>query len=99
MPSTVRQFFETLEEKAPVLPVWRGEFYLEGHRGVLTGNGRTVVDDWRRRAAAMLGRPVECDVAGAKHTGLAENIDDDGALIVTAPGGTLKIRSGEVRWL
>ncbi len=44
IPSTVRRFFETLEEKAPALPVWQGEFYLEGHRGVLTGNG------WIKRA-------------------------------------------------
>jgi alpha-mannosidase len=42
--STVRRFFETLEDKAPPLPVWQGEFYLEGHRGVLTGNG------WIKRA-------------------------------------------------
>ena len=39
------------------------------------------------------------DSSGARHTGLAENIDDDGALIVTGTSGTLRIRSGEVRWL
>jgi len=44
VPSTVRRYFETLEDKAPPLPVWQGEFYLEGHRGVLTGNG------WIKRA-------------------------------------------------
>lgn len=44
VPSTVRRFFETLEAAAPALPVWQGEFYLEGHRGVLTGNG------WIKRA-------------------------------------------------
>ncbi|KIT17044.1 alpha-mannosidase [Jannaschia aquimarina] len=42
--STVRRYFERLEEEAPALPTWQGEFYLEGHRGVLTGNG------WIKRA-------------------------------------------------
>jgi biotin-(acetyl-CoA carboxylase) ligase len=47
----------------------------------------------------MLGRRVEWESAGERQTGLAENIDDDGALIVKVGDGTLKIRSGEVRWL
>lgn len=34
--ATVRDYFGTLEAKPPDLPMWRGEFYLEGHRGVLT---------------------------------------------------------------
>ncbi|WP_425092167.1 alpha-mannosidase [Tropicimonas sp. S265A] len=42
--STVRAFFESLEATNPNLPTWLGEFYLEGHRGVLTGNG------WIKRA-------------------------------------------------
>ncbi|WP_306118051.1 MULTISPECIES: glycoside hydrolase family 38 C-terminal domain-containing protein [unclassified Roseitalea] len=52
LPSTVRRFFETLEEKAPALPVWQGEFYLEGHRGVLTGNG--WIKRANRKAEALL---------------------------------------------
>ncbi len=44
MPSTVRAYFESLEAQNPALPTWQGEFYLEGHRGVLTGNG------WIKRA-------------------------------------------------
>jgi alpha-mannosidase len=43
-PSTVRAFFEALEAQAHTLPVWQGEFYLEGHRGVLTSQG------WIKRA-------------------------------------------------
>jgi BirA family biotin operon repressor/biotin-[acetyl-CoA-carboxylase] ligase len=58
-----------------------------------------IVDAWRLRAAPMLGRRVEWESAGERHTGLAENIDDDGALIVKVAAGTLRIRSGEVRWL
>jgi alpha-mannosidase len=44
VPSTVRAYFEALEEKAQGLPVWQGEFYLEGHRGVLTSQA------WIKRA-------------------------------------------------
>jgi alpha-mannosidase len=70
VPSTVRAYFEALEQKAQGLPVWQGEFYLEGHRGVLTSQG------WIKRAnrkaevllhdaelaqalAALNGRPAE----------------------------------------
>jgi BirA family biotin operon repressor/biotin-[acetyl-CoA-carboxylase] ligase len=59
----------------------------------------SIVDAWRMRAAPMLGRRVEWESAGERHTGLAENIDDDGSLIVRVGGHTLRIRSGEVRWL
>lgn len=52
VPSTVRRFFEMLEETGPALPVWQGEFYLEGHRGVLTGNG--WIKRANRKAEAML---------------------------------------------
>lgn len=43
-PSTVREYFRTIERDAAKLPTWRGEFYLEGHRGVLTSQG------WIKRA-------------------------------------------------
>ncbi|MEJ6395402.1 glycoside hydrolase family 38 C-terminal domain-containing protein [Gymnodinialimonas sp. 2305UL16-5] len=42
--SNVRTFFEAVEAQAAQLPVWQGEFYLEGHRGVLTSQG------WIKRA-------------------------------------------------
>ncbi|MEM9523256.1 MAG: glycoside hydrolase family 38 C-terminal domain-containing protein [Pseudomonadota bacterium] len=42
--STVRAFFEALEASRPDLPVWNDEFYMEGHRGVLTSQG------WIKRA-------------------------------------------------
>jgi len=47
----------------------------------------------------MLGRRVEWESAGKRHIGIAEDIDDDGALIVKVGAETLRIRSGEVRWL
>jgi BirA family transcriptional regulator, biotin operon repressor / biotin---[acetyl-CoA-carboxylase] ligase len=69
------------------------------YRELQNGRGRQVVDAWRRRAAPMLGRPVEWESAGTHLVGLAENIDDEGALIVKVGAQTQKIRSGEVRWL
>src|SRR5262245_34049893 len=68
------------------------------YRALQGGHGRSVIDSWRRRAAPILGRRVEWESAGKRQTGLAENIDDDGALIVRVGGETFRIRSGEVRW-
>jgi len=69
------------------------------YRELQDGRGRRVVDAWRSRAASMLGRRVEWESAGIQQVGLAENIDDDGALIVKVGASTQKVRSGEVRWL
>ena len=69
------------------------------YRDLRNGDRRGVVDAWRRRAAPMLGRRIEWESAGTLHIGRAENIDEDGALIVTVGSGSLRIRSGEVRWL
>src|SRR4029453_2194890 len=69
------------------------------YRELQAGGGRGVIDGWRARAGPVLGRRVEWESAGERQSGLAENIDDDGALVVKVGTGTLKIRSGEVRWL
>jgi BirA family biotin operon repressor/biotin-[acetyl-CoA-carboxylase] ligase len=61
--------------------------------------GSRVIDAWRQRAAPMLGRRVEWDAAGERQTGQAQNIDDEGALIVKVGTGSVRITSGEVRWL
>lgn len=42
--STVRDAFECIEHSAEDLPIWRGEHYMEGHRGVLTSQA------WIKRA-------------------------------------------------
>ena len=69
------------------------------YRELHENRGAGIVEAWRMRAAPMLGRRVEWESAGRRHIGMAENIDDDGALIVKVGAETLRIRSGEVRWL
>lgn len=63
--------------------------------------GRTdaVVNAWRGRAASMRGRPVQWNAAGAVHEGLADTIDEDGALMVRTNTGLARITAGEVTWL
>ena len=43
----------------------------------------------------MLGRRVQWESAGAVQEGIAERIDDDGALIVKAEGRPVRVISGE----
>jgi BirA family transcriptional regulator, biotin operon repressor / biotin---[acetyl-CoA-carboxylase] ligase len=57
-----------------------------------------VANAWRRYAAAMLGRPVECIVGLQALQGIAEDIDQDGALVVRTAAGVTRIISGEVLW-
>jgi BirA family biotin operon repressor/biotin-[acetyl-CoA-carboxylase] ligase len=63
-----------------------------GHAGDVTGA-------WRRRAAATFGRRVRGEVNGVVVEGVAENIDETGALVVRTAGGLARITAGEVIWL
>ena len=58
-----------------------------------------VVEAWRRRAALTFGRAVEWDANGAVRRGVAENIDDVGALLVRTDAGVARVLAGEVRWI
>lgn len=57
-----------------------------------------VIDAWRARAAAMLGRPVEWAHEGTVERGVADGIDDTGALLMRTGTGVIRIVSGEVQW-
>ncbi|MEO0866643.1 MAG: hypothetical protein AAFY39_19155, partial [Pseudomonadota bacterium] len=50
--SSVRETFEAIEAEAQELHVWRGEHYMEGHRGVLTSQG------WIKRANRFAERAL-----------------------------------------
>jgi BirA family transcriptional regulator, biotin operon repressor / biotin---[acetyl-CoA-carboxylase] ligase len=68
--------------------------YLDLH-----SNRADVVDRWRSRASTTFGRRVEWDAAGMTKQGVAEDVDDGGALIVRDGGTRVRVISGEVRWL
>jgi BirA family biotin operon repressor/biotin-[acetyl-CoA-carboxylase] ligase len=62
------------------------------------GAAAVVVEDWRTRAAATLGRRVEWNDGSARQ-GIAEDVDEHGSLIIRTGTGTVRIISGELRWL
>ena len=66
----------------------------------LKGYGEAqMLSDWRRRASATIGRPVELEVEGTLVRGVAQGIDDAGALLVKTVDGVRRVISGEVQWL
>jgi BirA family transcriptional regulator, biotin operon repressor / biotin---[acetyl-CoA-carboxylase] ligase len=58
-----------------------------------------VLDAWRARAAPMLRRRVEWDRGDTRAYGIAEGIDELGALLIRTDEGIVRIISGEVRWI
>lgn len=66
------------------------------YREFVAGLGRPPLDDWRRRAA-LVGEAVAIEVAGMAKRGLFLGIDDDGALLLRRPDGTVEaIVAGEL---
>ena len=63
------------------------------------GRRASVIEAWRACAAPIRGRAVEWEGPGSTRRGVAEDLDADGALLVRTPQGTVRIISGEVRWL
>lgn len=57
-----------------------------------------VLAAWRGRAALTFGRRVEWDAAGSRRRGVAEDLDERGALLVRTESGIERIISGEIRW-
>ncbi len=58
-----------------------------------------IVARWRDRAVSTFGRRVEWDAAGVTRHGVAEDIDETGALLVREGAARARVISGEVRWL
>jgi BirA family transcriptional regulator, biotin operon repressor / biotin---[acetyl-CoA-carboxylase] ligase len=63
------------------------------------GRMNAVVEAWRARAASTLGRRVQWNAAGGALEGVAENIDDMGALVVRTKAGLTRVTAGEMRWV
>ena len=68
--STVRQTFEKLEAHARDLPVWSGEHYMEGHRGVFTSQG------WIKRANRLAEAALHEAEALAAMAGQTPDLED-----------------------
>lgn len=62
-------------------------------------SGAAIVARWRDRAVSTFGRRVEWDAAGVTRRGVAEDIDETGALLVREGAARARVISGEVRWL
>jgi BirA family biotin operon repressor/biotin-[acetyl-CoA-carboxylase] ligase len=62
------------------------------------GRSSAVLDAWRAFARPMLGRPVEWNGRKGMQRGVAEDVDESGALIVRTESGPERVISGEVRW-
>jgi BirA family biotin operon repressor/biotin-[acetyl-CoA-carboxylase] ligase len=72
---------------------------LSQRYGELTaGRVLPLVAAWRTGAEDMLHRRVECVGSDERVTGIAEDIDDTGALLVRTPASLVRIISGEVIW-
>jgi BirA family biotin operon repressor/biotin-[acetyl-CoA-carboxylase] ligase len=63
------------------------------------GHSARLLEAWRRRAAPLLRRPVEWDRDGGTLRGVADDIDEDGALLVWTSDGRVRVVAGEVRWI
>ena len=71
----------------------------ERYHDLASGRRDAVVEDWRRRATAMRGRRVQWNEAGGAREGVADTIDDTGALVVRTNAGPARVTAGEVRWV
>ena len=63
------------------------------------GEREAILTAWRTLARSTFGRAVEWDSPAGVSTGVAEDIDGSGALLVRTATGRERLRSGEVRWL
>jgi BirA family biotin operon repressor/biotin-[acetyl-CoA-carboxylase] ligase len=62
------------------------------------GRSAAVIESWRIRATARLGRKVQWESTGVPLEGIAEDIDETGALVVRTRSGPIRVTSGEVTW-
>jgi BirA family biotin operon repressor/biotin-[acetyl-CoA-carboxylase] ligase len=69
------------------------------YRDLQGGGANRIVDAWRARAAAMLGRRVQWEGTGTIHDGIALDIDETGALVVRTAAGPVRLVAGEVTWV
>jgi BirA family biotin operon repressor/biotin-[acetyl-CoA-carboxylase] ligase len=57
-----------------------------------------ICREWRRLGRGGMGRPVRWHDQGVERTGVARDIDADGALVVESDGRIERLVAGEVQW-
>jgi BirA family biotin operon repressor/biotin-[acetyl-CoA-carboxylase] ligase len=70
----------------------------ERYRPRTDGARDRVITDWRMYGSGMFGRIVECTVGGRTISAVAEDINDEGALVVRTENERLTVTSGQVTW-
>jgi BirA family biotin operon repressor/biotin-[acetyl-CoA-carboxylase] ligase len=71
----------------------------ERYRDLEERRVKDVLSAWRRRAIAIFGRGVEWESDGAICQGIAQDVDDAGALVVRTQHGLVRVVSGEMKWI
>ena len=68
--------------------------------GILINNGNSVILDEWRRLNITTGKPVKVIVGNDTFAGIAEDIDNEGMLLLRLPAGNLKkISAGDIALL
>lgn len=73
--------------------------FASRYEDLQAGRASVVTDAWRARAQSTLGRAVRWESTEGAFEGVAENIDEVGALLVRSSAGLVRIISGEVQWI
>ena len=69
------------------------------YQDLASGRGDVVVEAWRGRAASTFGCKVQWNDAGGALEGVADNIDENGALVVQTNTGLTRVTASGVRWV
>lgn len=69
-----------------------------GRRDLAAGATSRVLDRWRHYAGAMLRRRVTFAGSEGSVEGVAEDVDETGALVVSTARGPVRVVAGEVHW-
>jgi BirA family biotin operon repressor/biotin-[acetyl-CoA-carboxylase] ligase len=102
-PGTISSLATSLEEELG-RPVDRGLLLIEclvalntRYQDLQAGRSAAVLKSWRKRAE--FNRPVEWEEAGQIRHGVAEAVDESGALVIRARDGLVHVTAGGVRWV
>lgn len=69
------------------------------YQDLVDGRRAAVLDGWRGRARATVGRRVQWHESGGTHQGVVDGIDDGGALVVRTDVGPVRVTAGDVQWM